>query len=213
MRITFADCVLDTDARQVRRAGVAVRLSPKAYELLCVLVECRPRVLSKHELYARLWKDTFVVEANLANLVSEIRTALGDSARESRLIRTAHGFGYAFCAEVHERPKPAPLARHYLVWNQREFALPSGRHDIGRDPRASVRFDLPSVSRFHARVTVADEGATIEDLGSKNGTLVRGQRLGAPTALHDGDEIRLGAVVIIFREWVEGRPTVTLADA
>jgi pSer/pThr/pTyr-binding forkhead associated (FHA) protein len=66
------------------------------------------------------------------------------------------------------------------------------------------------VSRFHARLTVTDAGVTIDDLGSKNGTTVGGTRLASSATLRDGDEIRFGSVVTVFREWLEGRPTVTL---
>ena len=81
MRLTFGDCAIDSDRRQVTRGGRAVTLSPKAYQLLTLLLEARPRALSKDALYGALWPDTFVVEANLSNLIGEIRAALGESAQ------------------------------------------------------------------------------------------------------------------------------------
>ena len=77
--------------------------SPKAFELLGTLVMDRPKVLSKEVLQQRLWPETFVAEANLSNLVAEIREALGDRARTPLFIRTAHGFGYAFCGDATQR--------------------------------------------------------------------------------------------------------------
>src|SRR5687767_13724910 len=98
MQIRAGACVIDTDRRQVFRAGEAVAISPKGYQLLALLLDARPKALSKHNLHEALWPDTYVVEANLSNLIGEIRTALGDSARQPQIIRTLHGFGYAFAA-------------------------------------------------------------------------------------------------------------------
>ena len=65
-----------------------------------MLAGARPKALSKKALQERLWPSTFVAEANLSNLVAEIRQALGDNARAPRFIRTVHRFGYAFCGEA-----------------------------------------------------------------------------------------------------------------
>jgi predicted ATPase/DNA-binding winged helix-turn-helix (wHTH) protein len=95
-RWTFGDFLLDLDTHELMRAGTPVSLSPKAFQLLGILVENRPKALSKTELQDRLWPTTFVVEKNLTNLVSEIREALGDDPFHPRFIRTVHRFGYSF---------------------------------------------------------------------------------------------------------------------
>lgn len=92
----FGDFVLNLDTRELARAGTPVSLSPKAFQLLAILVESRPNALSRAELQDRLWPGTFVVEKNLTNLMSEIREALGDDPAHPRFIRTLHRFGYAF---------------------------------------------------------------------------------------------------------------------
>ena len=84
MRFEFGEFVLDTDARVLRRGTSPVRLSPKAYHLLEVLIAARPRALGKQELMDAIWPGIFVVETNLANLIGEVRAALGDP-------RTRHG--------------------------------------------------------------------------------------------------------------------------
>ncbi len=94
---TFGDFVLDLDTHELVRAGTPVSLSPKAFQLLGLLVKNHPSALSKTELQNRLWPSTFVVEKNLTNLVSEIRAALDDDPAHPRFIRTVHRFGYAFC--------------------------------------------------------------------------------------------------------------------
>src|SRR5688572_4073514 len=96
MRVSFGPFVLDSDTRELLRADVPVPLSPKAFELLCLLVAHRPKALAKSDLQERLWPATFVVEKNLANLVGEIRDALGDDPSNPRFVRTVHRFGYAF---------------------------------------------------------------------------------------------------------------------
>jgi DNA-binding winged helix-turn-helix (wHTH) protein len=100
VKARFGPFTLDTEARQLVRDGVELHLSPKAFDLLCGLVEQRPKVLDKSELQARLWPDTYVVEGNLNVLIGEIRRALGDAPRDPRFIRTVHGVGYAFCGHV-----------------------------------------------------------------------------------------------------------------
>jgi pSer/pThr/pTyr-binding forkhead associated (FHA) protein len=66
-------------------------------------------------------------------------------------------------------------------------------------PDSEVWIDALFVSRHHARITVSDADVTVEDLGSKNGTYLRGDRLTSPSRLADGDQLRLGSVVITFR--------------
>jgi DNA-binding winged helix-turn-helix (wHTH) protein len=97
MTLRFGEFLLDSDARQLSRAGQDIRLSPKAFDLLCALLARRPDVLSKNDLLSAIWPDTFVVEANLNVVIGEIRRALGDDRQAPRFIRTVHGVGYAFC--------------------------------------------------------------------------------------------------------------------
>jgi hypothetical protein len=126
-----------------------------------VLVLERPRALSKADLQERLWPGTFVAEANLSNLVAEIRAALGDSARAPKFLRTAHRFGYAFCGDAVTvtDPRDAAPARLWcrLEANGRRFPLPIGEHVIGRDADVEIRFDTSTVSRRHARVVITPE--------------------------------------------------------
>ena len=96
MQVSFGEFVLDLDSRELRRGAEPVRLSPKAFQLFEILVTNRPKALSKADLQDRLWPDTFVVEKNLANLVGEIRQALGESPSASGFIRTVPRYGYAF---------------------------------------------------------------------------------------------------------------------
>jgi DNA-binding winged helix-turn-helix (wHTH) protein len=199
--VRFGAFTLDTDTRQVLGAGGELHLSPKAYELLTILVESRPRALAKNELYERLWPATFVSEVNLASLIAEIREALGDDARKPRFIRTAHRFGYAFCGTTTEAPRvdDAVTTFCWLLMGGRRVPLRLGENILGREPDDGINLDSPTVSRRHARISIAGTHAVLEDLGSKNGTFVGGEPVSTAVPLKDGDEIRTGSVVCRFR--------------
>lgn len=201
MRLSFGDCVLDTEARELRRGGTPRELSPKGFRLLELLLSSRPRAVAKSVIHERLWPDSFVSDGSLARLASEVRAAIGDDARHPRLVRTVHGYGYAFPGKV--AVEGAEGARRpaacQLVWGERLIRLLEGANVLGRGSEAAVRIDLGRVSRRHARITIEGERATLEDLGSKNGTFHRGRRLEVPVELADGDEIGVGTAVLLFR--------------
>jgi len=202
MRIVFGDCELDSGRRILLRHGRPTPLSPKAFQLLELLVDRRPEAVAKSELLEHLWADVFVSDASLHNLVAEIRAALGDNPRAVRYIRTVPRFGYAFQAEA--RPPVRDLqsdqpAGPRVVSGDREWLLAEGANLVGRDPDCSVRIDSPTLSRRHARVVIDGVGATLEDLGSKNGTYLNSHPVTRPEVLSDGDRIRVGSVEVTYR--------------
>jgi DNA-binding winged helix-turn-helix (wHTH) protein len=214
MRIRFGEFTLDTDSRQLRWGDAERHLSPKGFDLLRLLVENRPRALSKAELHERLWPSTFVSEATLSSLVAEVREALGEDARGGGFVRTVHRFGYAFggaATELESRvpPTDGDRVRCWIIWEFGQIALRDGEHLLGRDGDVAVWLESPTVSRHHARIRVSGSDATIEDLGSKNGTHLRGACLTAPAPLADGDEILLGSVLVKFRRPGTGASTDT----
>ena len=213
MRLAVGDCVFDSNTREVVREGRPVPLSPKAFALLELLVRRRPDAVSKDEIHEHLWPNVFVSPANLANLVVELRAALGDNARKPRFVRTVSRFGYAFAADPIGAPARAPRAfACRLVWGPREIALDASENVIGRDSAAVVWIDDSSVSRRHARITLDDKGATIEDLGSKNGTFVRGRRIEKPARLGDRDAIKIGPARLVFRLLKKTGSTASTVD-
>jgi DNA-binding winged helix-turn-helix (wHTH) protein len=205
LTLRFGEFLLDSDARQLSRAGRDIRLSPKAFDLLCALLARRPDVLSKNDLLSAIWPDTFVVEANLNVVIGEIRRALGDDRQAPRFIRTVHGVGYAFCGQAVDAGDADSGAgaragsRCWLSWKDRSFALTAGDNVIGRDPRSAVWLDDESVSRRHALINVADDGARVEDLESTNGTFLNRAPLDSATVLQDGDVVRVGSLKLTFR--------------
>lgn len=200
MRLRFGDCVLDLGARRLERASKVVPLEPKIYELLEVLIKRRPAVVTNEELDELLWPKVYVARTSLTRLVSELRAVLGDSPRDSRVIRTVYKVGYAFCAEVtylpSTRSSPATVE---MLWRKDAFPLTDGEHIAGRDADCSLVIEGTTVSRRHARITVSGGAATIEDLDSTNGTHVNGTRISAPTQLAPGDEFALGSELLRVR--------------
>jgi DNA-binding winged helix-turn-helix (wHTH) protein len=203
MSLCFGDFELDQERRQLLRGSRPVPLEPKAFALLSLLVERRPRALSRAQIRDVVWPGVFISESTLTQAVSNIRQALDDDARRPRLVRTVRGFGYAFCGEARLTAEGAPRdgsgAAARLVWGDRVLALATGANLVGRDKAAAVCLDAASVSRNHARILVEGPRATIEDLGSKNGTRLNGEPVRGTRELRDGDAVRLGDVQLLFR--------------
>jgi DNA-binding winged helix-turn-helix (wHTH) protein len=206
---TFGPFTLDDGARQLCRGGKAVHLSPKAFDLLALLVDRRPEAIAKTDILDTLWRDTFVSEGNLAVLIKEIRDALGDDAQRPAFIRTVQRFGYAFLATAKTVDRLRAAAPCWVTWGTQRATLQAGDNILGRDPLCDVFVDVVGVSRRHAMIAVTDDRVTVTDLGSKNGTFADGTRITAPVTLEDDVEIRLGPAPLRFRRLAEGASTQT----
>jgi DNA-binding winged helix-turn-helix (wHTH) protein len=200
----FGTFVLDRQARRLLGSGRPIHLPPKALELLFLLVERRPEAVSKDEIRERLWPGTFVSAANLSDLVFDLRSALGESARQPRYIRTVQRFGYAF--EGGDPIAGPGLCR--LVRGPMQFVLLEGENVLGRSRTATFRIDSPGVSRRHAIIRVSGTSATIEDCGSRHGTRVGGRRISGPQPLRDGDRISLEDESFLFRAGEDEKATI-----
>ena len=184
-----------------------MRLQPKAFELLRLLVEARPKALGKDEILAAVWPGTFVGDNSLATVVRDLRIALDDDAQQPRFIRTVFGYGYAFVGDAsplpaHRAAAPeaaAGISSWRLDPRHREIVLREGANVLGRigPRRAGVR--LPHRLSPPRRRSRRRRAATVEDLGSKNGTSIGTDRVSGPVALSDGHELRLGSVVAVAR--------------
>lgn len=213
MPVRFGPFTFDLPRRELTRGGTPIHLTPKAFDLLALLVAEAPRVVPKAELHERLWPGTFVADATLVGLIKELRRALEDQDRRAPIIRTAHRVGYGFCLDV-ESPQGRELPRqsHWVLVGLRRVPLGPGENVIGRDPGSAVWLDSASVSRRHARIHIDASGAVLEDLNSKNGTLVNGVPASGRVALQPGDRIHIGSVLLIFRSSGSGMSTVTQID-
>jgi DNA-binding winged helix-turn-helix (wHTH) protein len=213
MRYVFSAFVLDTDTRQLVRAGEVLPLSPKAFDFLELLLRERPRAVSVTRLRSVLWPSTHVGATSLHAPASQVRSALADEPRESQWLRTVPRFGYAFCGTAtsldRATPDPADGEAFRVSTADGEFRLRVGDNVLGREAGLAVRIDQPGVSRRHACIRVEGGRGVLTDLGSKNGTFVQGRRVTAPIRLEDGDEVRLGLrASVVFRR-SEGEETET----
>lgn len=203
-RLHFDRFTLDTGTRELLEEGALVHLSPKAFDLLEILVQKRPEAVPRAEIEKRIWRSTHVSDTSLAGLVGELRKALRDQGRPARFVRTVHSFGYAFCgtAAAVRAPPPrleASVLAYRLIVGRREVTLAPGENLLGREAGVVVWLDSPSVSRRHARIVIAGETATLEDLGSRNGTRLGDRDVKGPVRLADGDQVQLGSVTMTFR--------------
>jgi DNA-binding winged helix-turn-helix (wHTH) protein len=213
MKLEFEDCVFDTASRELFRGGTIVPIEPKMYMLLEVLIQRRPAVVTNVELDEILWPNVYVERSSLTRLVSELRTVLGDSPRESRIIRTVYKSGYSFAGNAVERGGAIKrVSRLFLLWNDRTMHLDEGENILGRGEECTLVIDATTVSRRHARITVSRDAASIEDLESTNGTFVNKKPAKVPIALKDGDEVALGTSAMRFRKSDPSAPTERRVD-
>jgi DNA-binding winged helix-turn-helix (wHTH) protein len=204
MKYIFAAFSFDPVSGELRRDGRRVPLLGTASELLRVLIEERHRLVSKDELLRRVWRGAPVEEGNLSTYITKLRAALDDDPHAPRCIRTHHGLGYRFIADLTDETRPRTRSRgpsaFVLEWDGRELPLLAGENIVGRTTAsASIAIADPHVSGGHARITIQGEDATIEDLESKNHTFVGNVRVTGPHPLQAGDAIRLGGPTLIFR--------------
>ena len=196
----FAELTFDCGTRQLQRNGEVQRLSPKAQQLLRMLILRRPRAVSREEIYDALWPETFVSETNMAGIVSELRHAIGDHARAAQYIRTVHGFGYAFAGDVEIVGTRAPLPAAMLLCEGQRHLLYEGVNRIGRAHDNQIVLYGATVSRHHATITISGTIVTIEDGASSNGTYVNGKRIAAPTIVRHQDPVGFGAVQAVISQ-------------
>ena len=150
----FGEFTLDVHERRLLRGAERVRLAPKAFDLLAALVQHRGRLVSKDELLARVWPDSFVEEGILTVHVSALRRTLGDDIRPSACIETVARSGYRFIAPVRrvvdadgDLPALSPVNRPIELYE----SVGRGRAHL----LAASYFDLPhAVDAFRAALAV-----------------------------------------------------------
>ena len=107
MRFTFGDLVLDTDRFLLERGGDTLHVQPQVFDVLSHLVLNRERVVPKTELLDTVWGDRFVSESTLTSRIKVARQAVGDDGILQTVIKTVHGRGYRWVADVTVDPGPA----------------------------------------------------------------------------------------------------------
>lgn len=202
--LKVGDWEVRPELNRLRDGEREVHLEPKLMDLLVCLVSERGRVIPPHRLIDQVWHREFVGSSVLSRSVALLRRALGDDAREPRYIETISKRGYRLVAEVEElwesgSEEEAPSPGCGLVIGAAEVPLRPGDNVIGSDPRAVIRIDSPGVAPQHAVIHVGDNGAVLEDLGVPGGTRWRGLPVEELVALSDGDTVRVGPLLMVFR--------------
>ncbi|MBA3070552.1 MAG: transcriptional regulator [Hyphomonas sp.] len=103
MIYVFQNFELDTDKVELRADGVAVAVEPQVFTLLRFLIENRDRMVTKDEIVEEVWNDRIISNAAIASRIKSARRAVGDSGRAQAVIRTVHGLGFSFVADVSTR--------------------------------------------------------------------------------------------------------------
>lgn len=108
--VRFGACELSVDRVELRRDGAVVAIEPQVFDVLAHLVANRHRVVPKHELLDRVWSTRFVSDSALTSRIKSARRAVGDNGRDQWAIRTVHGRGFRFVADVADVAVVAPQA-------------------------------------------------------------------------------------------------------
>jgi len=209
---------------RIVRGQRTVHIQPKLMDALVYMAERQGELVTKQEIIDAVWKQEFVANAVLTRAISELRKALGDDGAERRYIETIPKRGYRLIAEVRFEVQNAgqatgedppletllarsdeplvlgPDVRCCLVYGGELLPLADGDYIIGRGLDASVAVRKVGVSRHHALIAVRSGTATIEDLASKNGTIVSGTRIDGRVTLCDGDRISIGDAYLFYRD-------------
>ncbi len=153
--LSFRDCEINLERRELWRAKRAVHVEPQVFDLLVYLVQNRDRAVSKHDLIASVWGGRIVSESTLTSRINAARTAVGDNGREQQLIRTIPPQGFALHRrrERASRRQPAgPSRRSAVGWNPRAVAAGIAAARPARHRRASFhQYERRSVTRIFFR--------------------------------------------------------------
>jgi DNA-binding response OmpR family regulator len=179
----FGNYELDAQHGEMRCAGQQVAIEPKVFEVLVYLLQHRDRVVSKEELLAHCWPDTFVSEAALTQCLAKVRKTVQPAQAEPPVIKTMYGRGYCFVAPVtivpHEHPIPLlppaddtplgavrgskilivddePLNGDYLEQELADLGYETVRAANGQEALARVAADAPDLILLDVMMPVMD---------------------------------------------------------
>ena len=216
-RIAFRDVVVDFDARTLERAGEPVRVEPQVLDVLRVLVEHAGVVVSRLELLDQVWGDRFVSPATLTSRVRDLRAALGDSGDEQHTIRTAHGRGFSFVAELattgSSRATTTPTAAAPATGGKpligRAAEYEAARHRLTTD-RLTTLVGPGGAGKTHLmRHVVSDRDVVVCELAAAHDAAAVGRTvLAALGGIERADGDHLEAVTAVLR----AEPTLLVLD-
>ncbi len=206
------DVLVEPEANSIANSDGCVRIEPLLMDLLVFLARRPGRVVRREEIFDGVWQQRYVARSALTRAMALLRQALGDDANQPRFVETIPKRGYRLIAPVEGLEPVAPASPSggiSLLIGDCELPLSEGEHVIGRSDDAEVRIPAARISRRHARIVVRDGHAYLEDLGSKNGTSLRGRPVMSAVELSDRDVITIGATVLVVRVADADAPTET----
>jgi DNA-binding winged helix-turn-helix (wHTH) protein len=201
----LGEWLVEPSLNRISRDDRVIRFEPKVMDLLACLAGRAGELITKQDLIDSVWRTEHVAYTTLTHAIAELRRGLGDEAKNPRYIETISKRGYRIIASVEHVDDAAsaagtPSRTPVIEIGDRTVYLRAGDNVIGRTREAEIFVDSRQVSRRHARIVVDGTRASIQDLGSKNGTQVGGRRLRDIHELRHGDEIQVGNDVLMF--WI-----------
>jgi TolB-like protein len=165
----FADCVLDTDRRELHRGRQPVAIAPQVFDLLEYLIKNRHRVVSKDDLIDAIWEGRIISETALSTRINVVRSAIDDTGERQRFIRTLRRKGVRFVGIVHESQEPdTAVAAGATEQSRPRLPLPDSPSiavlpftNIGGDPEQEYFADgmveeiITALSRFSGLMVIA----------------------------------------------------------
>ena len=238
---SIEDWTVEPQCNRISNGEISVHLEPKAMKVLLCLADRAGEVVTRQALVDNVWATEFISDSTLTHTVADLRRALADDARAPRFIETIPKRGYRLVAEMVADSLPnaaadgrrrvrVPLAviigervrvsnreasilsDHFLFLGDQEIPLTDRTIFFGRGEEADIQILVPEVSRCHARIEIESVAVMIEDLGSKNGTLVNNEPIDRRFELASGDAISIGPTTLVFRSLVND-PTRTQQDS
>jgi DNA-binding winged helix-turn-helix (wHTH) protein len=213
----LGDWLVQPSQCKILRGEQTLHLRPKVMDVLVCLAGRAGKVVSKQALIDAVWAKEFISDTALSRAVFELRQALDDNEAQPRYVETIAKRGYRLVAPVEPVAEPAALGAapspFAIVIADRVVRLAEGENLIGRGTDVRVRLDSMEASRHHARIVVAGGHAVLEDLGSMNGTVLRGKRVTEPAELSDRDAIVIGGITLVFREMSPEGSTIPAHDS
>jgi DNA-binding winged helix-turn-helix (wHTH) protein/alpha-beta hydrolase superfamily lysophospholipase len=196
-RYLFGDVLLDTDRYLLERGGTSVAVQPQVFDVLSYLVEHRERVVPKTELLDSVWGDRFVGESALTSRIKSARRLIGDDGAAQSMIRTVHGRGYRWVADISTDDRKSAAAPPAETKQHIRFCRTS---DGARLAYATIG-DGPALVRAAHWITHLDYDFRSPvwrhwlDGLSRGRTLVRYDERGCGLSDHDPDEVSLETFV------------------
>ena len=148
----FGEFALDTGKVELRLSGQPVAVEPQVFELILLLIQNADRMVSKDEIIQQVWNGRIVSEAAVASRVKSARQVLGDDGKAQRVIKTIHGRGFRFVAELDAAPAGTVITARRI-----DLLAPNSGLEPAKPERPSI-----AVLPFHL-IGIAGDHASIAD--------------------------------------------------